>query len=101
MPSPWPPCSWAVFLILPSSNQSRRAAQNPGAAIAAALGRVNTWHFSGWKLIDGKQVPWEVWGRRAPWLYYERVGDTMTWSDGKQRLRVFAPNPALNRPSGL
>ena len=90
----------ALFL-LPTLYQSRRNAQNPGAAVAAALGRVNTWHFSGWKLIDGRQVPWEVWGRRLPWLYYERVGDTTTWSDGKQRLRVFAPNPALKRPYGL
>jgi len=89
------------LFLLPALYQSRRNAQNPGAAIAAALGRVNTWHFSGWKLIDGKQVPWEVWGRRSPWLYYERVGDTTTWSDGKQRLRVFAPSPALKRPNGL
>jgi len=90
----------ALFL-LPTLYQSRRDAQNPGAAVAAALARVNTWHFSGWKLIDGQQVPWEVWGRRSPWLYYERVGNTTTWSDGKQRLRVFAPNPALKRPYGL
>ena len=90
-----------ALLILPVLDQSRRAAQNPGAAIAAALGRVNTWHFSGWKLIDGQKVPWEVWGRRSPWLYYERVGDTITWSDGKQRLRVFAPNLALKRLYGL
>ena len=89
------------LLLLPTLDQNRRNAQNPGAAVAAALGRVNTWHFSGWKLIDGKQVPWEVWGRRVPWLYYERVGDTITWSDSKQRLRVFAPDAALNRPHGL
>ena len=90
----------ALFL-LPTLYQNRRNAQNPGAAVAAALARVNTWHFAGWKLIDGKQVPWEVWGRRSPWLYYERVGDTTTWSDGRQRLRIFAPNPALKRPYGL
>lgn len=89
------------LLLAPVLHQSRQTAQNPGAAIAAALGRVNTWHFSGWKLIDGRQVPWEVWGRRAPWLYCERVGDSITWSDGKQRLRVFPPNPVLNRPHGL
>ena len=89
------------LFLLPTLYQSRRNAQNPGAAVAAALARVNTWHFSGWKLIDGRQVPWEVWGRRSPWLYYERVGDTTTWSDGKQRLRVFAPDPALRRPHGL
>ena len=89
------------LFLLPTLYQSQRDARNPGAAIAAALGHVNTWHFSGWKLIDGRQVPWEVWGRRSPWLYYERVGDTTTWSDGKQRLRVFAPNAALKRPFGL
>lgn len=89
------------LLLLPTLNQNRRNAQNPGAAIAAALGRVNTWHFSGWKLIDGQKVPWDVWGRRTPWLYYERVGDTITWSAGKQRVRVFAPNLALKRPNGL
>ena len=90
-----------ALLVLPVLDQSRRAAQNPGAAIAAALGRVNTWHFSGWKLIDGQKVPWDVWGRRSPWLYYERVGDMTTWTDGKVRVRVFAPNPALKRPHGL
>jgi hypothetical protein len=89
------------LFLLPSLNQSRRNTQNPGAAIAAALGRVNTWHFVGWKQIDGKQVPWEVWGSRKPWLYYERVGDTITWDDGKRCLRLFAPNPALKRPQGL
>ena len=89
------------LFLLPTLYQGRRNAQNPGAAIAAALARVNTWHFAGWKLIDGRQVPWEVWGRRSPWLYYERVGDTTTWSDGKQRLRVFGPDTALNRPHGL
>lgn len=90
-----------TLLLVPVLHQSRRAAQNPGAAIAAALGRVNTWHFSGWKLIDGQKVPWDVWGRRTPWLYYERVGDMTTWTDGKERVRVFAPNAALNRPHGL
>ena len=90
-----------VLLLLPTLNVNRRTTKNPGAAIAAALDRVNTWHFSGWKLIDGQQVPWDVWGRRTPWLFYERVGDTVTWSDGKRRLRVFAPNPSLNRPQGL
>ncbi len=90
-----------VLLLLPALHQSHQAAQNPGAAIAAALGRVNTWHFSGWKLIDGKEVPWEVWGRRTPSLYYERVGEAVSWSDGKQFVRVFPPNAALNRPHGL
>ena len=90
-----------VLLLLPALYQNHRAAQNPGAAVAAALGRVNTWHFSGWKLIDGQKVPWEVWGRRAPWLYYERVGDVTSWSDGKQVVRVYPPNAALNRLQGL
>ncbi len=90
-----------ALLLLPALYQNHRAAQNPGAAIAAALGRVNTWHFSGWKLIDGQKVRWEVWGRRTPFLYYERVGEAVSWSDGKQFVRVFAPNPALNRPQGL
>jgi hypothetical protein len=90
-----------VLLLLPTLDQNHRNAQNPGAAIAAALSRVNTWHFSGWKLIDGKRVPWDVWGRRTPWLYYERVGDMTTWADGKQHVRVFAPNPVLNRLHGL
>ena len=90
-----------VLLLLPALYQNHRATQNPGAAIAAALGRVNTWHVSGWKLIDGQKVRWEVWGRRTPFLYDERVGDVVSWSDGKQYVRVFAPNPALNRPQGL
>lgn len=90
-----------LLILLPTLHQNHQAAQNPGAAIAAALGRVNTWHFSGWKLIDGQEVPWEVWGRRTPFLYYERVGEAVSWSDGKQFVRVFPPNAALNRPHGL
>ena len=89
------------FFLFPVLHRGRSTVQNPGTAIAAALGRVNTWHFVGWKQIDGRRVPWEVWGRRAPWLYYERVGDTVTWSDGKTYLRVFPPSPVLKRPQGL
>ena len=89
------------LFLYPALHPSRPNVQNPGAAIAAALGRVNTWHFVGWKQINGKHVPWEIWGRRKPFLYYERVGDTVTWDDGTLHLRVFPPSPALNRPVGL
>ncbi len=89
------------LFLYPALHPSRPNVQNPGAAIAAALGRVNTWHFIGWKQINGKRVPWEIWGRRKPFLYYERVGDTVTWDDGTLHLRVFPPSPALNRPVGL
>ncbi len=89
------------LFLFPVLRLSRPNVHNPGAAIAAALGRVNTWHFTGWKQINGQRVPWEIWGRRAPWLYYERVGDTVTWSDGTTCRRVFPLSPALKRPQGL
>ncbi|MDQ2686851.1 MAG: zf-HC2 domain-containing protein [Armatimonadota bacterium] len=87
----------AFLFVLPFGRQPK----DMGAAVAAALARTNTWHLSGWKQIDGKRVPWDIWGRRKPFLFYERVGDTITVDDGTKRLRLFPPNPALNRPCGL
>ncbi len=88
----------AVLLILPTWQESPRGMD---AAVGAALARANTWHFSGWKEIGGRRVPWDVWGRRRPFLFYEKVGEDITFDDGTQRLRVFPADPTLNRPQGL
>jgi hypothetical protein len=50
---------------------------------------VNTWHLTGWKLQAGKKVRWEVWGRRAPFFYLERIGEHITIDDGKTQTRIL------------
>ena len=71
--------------------------------IHAALQKVNTWHLTGWKLQNGKQVRWEVWGRRAPFFYREQIGDSITYDDGKQRVRLLGADTTAgrNRPVAL
>jgi hypothetical protein len=86
-----------VAVVLPSSLPRRSLA----AEVGRALERANTWHLSGWKRIGGERVPWEVWGRRRPFLFYEKVGGDITFDDGRERLRIFAPDAKLGRPSGL
>lgn len=60
------------------------------AEVRRALARVNTWHLTGWKLQNGKQVRWEVWGRRIPFFYREQIGQNVTLDNGKERIRLFA-----------
>ncbi len=88
----------ALLFVLPTWKEAPRGM---AAAVAAALSQANTWHFSGWKEIGGRRVPWDVWGRRKPFLFYEKVGGDITFDDGTQRLRVFPADPALDRPQGL
>jgi hypothetical protein len=69
--------------------------------VKAALDKVNTWHLTGWKLQNGKQVPWEIWGRRTPFFYREQVGSEITQDDGTQRTQVLSIVKTDGHPGGL
>jgi hypothetical protein len=91
----------ALAIFLPGRGPRAIAA----AEVAAAVQRANTWHLKGWKLRDGKRIPWEVWGRRQPFFYREQFGDNLVIDDGQQRLETLpASGPgrgmALRLPSG-
>jgi hypothetical protein len=76
-----------ALLALPISHHNRSMA----AEVRRALEEVNTWHLRGWKLQNGKPIPWEVWGRRTPFFYREQVGQDVVVDNGKQRVSLFAP----------
>ncbi len=69
--------------------------------VGHALGQIHTWHLKGWKLQNGKPVPWDVWGCRQPALFWERVGNDATFDDGKTRIREFAPKAGIRPSSGV
>lgn len=78
-----------LLVAAPFGNRKLMAAD-----VRAAVGRVNVWHLSGWKRVGGRQVPWEIWGRRFPFFYRERLGEAVTYDDGAQRLQLIPPLPA-------
>ncbi len=86
----------AALLMLPRSPRAIAAAD-----VRAALQRVNTWHLSGWKLVEGRHVGWEVWGRRSPFYYRERLGDEWVEDDGRERIQLLPPNPPVRQGPGL
>jgi hypothetical protein len=59
-----------------------------GAAVEAAVQSANTWHLSGWKIHRGRQIAWEIWGRRTPFFYREQIGEELNFDDGTQRVRI-------------
>ena len=62
------------------------------AAVEAAVQSANTWHLVGWKLRGGQRIPWEIWGRRAPFFYREQIGDEETYvigDSGPRRISVL------------
>jgi hypothetical protein len=67
------------------------------AQVRVALQSINIYHLKGWKILDGKRVPWEVWRRQRPYLYMERLGGDVTFDDGQQRLRLIRANRTLGR----
>jgi hypothetical protein len=87
-----------VFLAL---SISRFITGNDNAAIASSIETANTWHLVGWKQIGGVHIPWEIWGRRKPFLNEERVGNDITVDDGHLTRRYYAPAPSQHRPYGL
>ncbi|MBB6053375.1 hypothetical protein [Armatimonas rosea] len=36
-----------------------------------------TWHLKGWRLLEKKQIPWEIWGQAKPLFLYERIGNSV------------------------
>jgi hypothetical protein len=74
------------LLLLPREH-SALAAQD----IYQALARVRSWHLKGWKLDGENRLDWEVWGQRAPFFYYERMGERETLDDGRYRYLVIPP----------
>lgn len=68
-----------------------------------AIERAQTWHFVGWRLREGKQIRWEIWGRRTPYFYREQIGDDIQIEDGTQRIRLIPPdaNRMISREVGL
>ncbi len=86
-----------AFLTTARSHDDESMAQ----AVGNALSHVNTWHLKGWKLRNGQQIPWEAWGRQQPYLFRERVGEEVTFDNGKIRIRQFAPDLTQHRPKGI
>jgi hypothetical protein len=78
----------AALLTLPALHHS---SSSMASRVRQALEEVHTWHLRGWKLQNGKPIPWEVWGRRSPFLYREQVGPDLVLDDGRQRTSLFAP----------
>ncbi len=76
-------------------------AVNAATKVRQSLDLVNTWHLSGWKRIGGKQVPWEIWGRREPFFYREQVGGETQLDDGVQRTYKLTAAPKLMREHGM
>lgn len=70
--------------VLLSGGGSRALA----AEVGAAIGQANTWHLTGRKQEAGRQIPWEVWGRRRPYLYREQIGDEVLVDNGTERLQT-------------
>jgi hypothetical protein len=86
-----------AMLILPRLQPAVSAAEK----VRQSLAHINTWHLRGWKLLDGKQVAWEVWGRDKPFFYREQLGDETVVDDGRLRTRVLEPAPELGRDNGV
>lgn len=89
----------AGFVLVP-----RPGSHVPGsaaAAVRAALAHVNTWNLSGWKLVQGRRVAWEIWGRREPFYYREQLGDQLLIDDGSRRTLHIPPDAAMGRPRGI
>lgn len=60
--------------------------------------RVSTWHLSGTCLIEGKSLPWEIWGQANPPFQYERRGAairTSTVSEGELLLPPLPQAPPV------
>ncbi|HLK59861.1 MAG TPA: hypothetical protein VKU00_25085, partial [Chthonomonadaceae bacterium] len=83
-------CLVAVFLIWPHTHGRVNLAE---ADVKQALQSVNTWHLSGWKMKNGEQVPWEIWGRRKPFFYRESFGGEEIWDDGTTRMQLLPAAP--------
>jgi hypothetical protein len=82
----------AVGALLLSSRSPHRGGVLALGNVRKALEHVNTWHLKGWQRQGDREVPWEVWGRRNPFFYHERIGEQETLDDGNSRTIVLPPN---------
>lgn len=89
----------AGFVLLPG--RGNHAHGSAAAEVRAALAHVNAWQLSGWKLVQGRRVPWQIWGRRQPFFYREQVGDELMMDDGARRTYLMPPDAAMGRPRGI
>ncbi|MGV3722734.1 MAG: anti-sigma factor family protein, partial [Actinomycetota bacterium] len=58
--------------------------------VGASISRARSWHLVGWRKVGDRQQSWEVWGRRAPYLYREQSGDDLLVDNGATRLQTFS-----------
>ena len=77
-----------ALLLLPGRGRHN---MSMASEIRQAVSQINTWHLKGWKMQGKDKIPWEVWGRRAPFFYREQVGQDVIVDDGTQRVSIFAP----------
>jgi len=67
------------------------------AEVLSAVRKTHTWHLAGWQNKMGKQIPWEIWGRRSPYFYREQIGDEILQDDGTHRIHVIPPQRMHSR----
>ena len=87
----------ALLVAIVALSPAFRPTKSFAAEIVDALERTNTWHLSGWRQIGGKRVPWEIWGRRKPFLYYEAVGNNAVYDDGTTQTRIYSAGDGLTQ----
>lgn len=92
-------CAVALTLLLVPGSPKNGAVM--ADEVHKALARINSFHLKGWKLENGKKVEWEIWGRRAPFFYHERLGDFETLDNGRERYIVLAPDDNRFVKSGM
>ena len=85
-----------AFLLLQTHHDGSSALE-----VGNKLGGANTWHLHGWKMQGGKQVPWDIWGRRTPFFCREQVGSEVVIDDGKQQVRLWLPDASVKRKQGV
>ncbi len=61
--------------------------------ISLTIHQSNTWHFVGWRIVDGQTKRWEVWGRRSPAFYREQIGsETVVINNSERAFGVLPPD---------
>jgi len=79
---------------------SMRPRKSFAAEVQDAIAHTTTYHLRGWRQAGGKKIDWEVWGRRYPYVYCEKVGGDWVYDNGIVQTRIYAPDPASGRLTG-
>jgi hypothetical protein len=85
-------------LVMVSPRSPRHGGAMAMDSLRHAVEHVNTWHLKGWQRQGDKEILREVWGRRSPFCYHERIGDQEIFDDGTSRTIVFPPGGFYNTP---